>query len=152
MKHNENLISAHHNYLVNGMLSPGFVLGDPNSGDDFYFLADLVLPGEGTPRISARMFDVHGTFLMELKWNRIGENPGNCSYKPTPDGFRILYSTGETLLEVKTLKFPNGYLTHTQGMLYDKEGKLRMEPADDGIRVNGGVRLALDSPFAFLRG
>jgi len=42
----ESKISAHHNYLVNDMLTPGFVVGDPGSGKGFYFLADFVLPGE----------------------------------------------------------------------------------------------------------
>ena len=127
MEHKKNLISAHHNYLVSRMLSPEFVLGDPNSTDDFYFFAELVLPGESTPRISARIFDVHGNFLLELKWNRIVKNPGNCSHQPTPDGFLLLYRAGETLLEVKTLNFPKGHLTRIHGSLYDRDGNIRME-------------------------
>ena len=78
INHRESLISAHHNYLVNSMLSPGFILGDPNSQDDFWFLADMVLPGESTPRISGRLYDSQGLFLLELNWNKIGENPGQC--------------------------------------------------------------------------
>ena len=89
MKHLESRISAHHNYLVNNVLTPGFALGHPGKKRDFYFLADVVLPGESTPRISGRLFDAHGDLLLELNWNRIGENPGGCSYRSTPGGFRI---------------------------------------------------------------
>lgn len=149
MKHRESLISAHHNYLVNDMLSPGFVLGDLNLQENFFFLADLVLPGESTPRISACLFDSQGIFLMELNWNRIGENPGHCSYQSTSEGFRILYSSGDPLLEVSTRNFPNGYLTIIQGKLYDRDGKLRMEPSYEGIRVYGEALLSLESPFSF---
>lgn len=149
MKHREGLISAHHNYLVNNMLSPGFVLGDPNSSKDFYFLADLVLPGESTPRIFARLFDTMGIFLLDLNWNRIGENPGRCRYQSTSGGFCILYPSGELLLEVHTQKFPNGYLTRIQGRLHDHEGKLRMEPTYESMQVYGEANLALDAPYLY---
>jgi hypothetical protein len=46
LKQRESLISAYHNYLVNNMLSPGFYAGIPYSATDFYFLADIMLPGE----------------------------------------------------------------------------------------------------------
>ena len=147
MEYRESLISAHHNYLVNRMLSPGFFLGDPRSNDGFFFLADLVLPGESTPRISARLFDDSGFFLVELRWNRIGKNPGGCSYQSTAGGFRLLSETGESLIEVNTESFARGYLTRIQGRLYDESGALRMEPAYDGIKVYGEGRLALDAPF-----
>lgn len=149
MKHKESLISAHHNYLINNTLSPGFVLGDPNSKEGFYFLADFVLPGESTPRISARLFDTQALFLLELNWNRIVENPNNCPYQSTPGGFRILYPSGEPLLEVDTQTFPLGYLTRIQGKLFDGEAKLRMEPSYDGSQVYGETNLALDVPFQF---
>jgi hypothetical protein len=46
VKFRESKISAHHNYLVNDLLTPSFVVGDPNSGKAFYFLADLVIEPE----------------------------------------------------------------------------------------------------------
>jgi hypothetical protein len=147
LKHRESLISAHHNYLVNNMLSPGFVLGDPGSKEGFYFLADLVLPGESTPRISARLFDGSGGLLLELSWNRITENPGSCSHQSISGGFRLLHPSGESLMEVHTRSFANGYLTRIQGRLHDQEGTLRMEPSYEGIQVHGDARLALDSPY-----
>ena len=149
INHRESLISAHHNYLVNSMLSPGFILGDPNSQDDFWFLADMVLPGESTPRISARLYDSQGIFLLELSWNRIGENPGQCDYQSGSEGFRIAYPSGEPLFSVDTQKFPKGYLTRIQGKLHDKEGRLRMEPSYEGIQVYGKADLTLEAPFHF---
>jgi len=149
MKHRESLLSAHHNYLVNNMLSPGFVLGDPGSQDDFYFLADLVLPGESTPRVSARLFDEGGHLLFELKWNRMGENPGRFSYQSTPGGFCVLNLSGQSLLNVDTKKFANGYLTHIQGRLYDRRGRLRLETSHESIQVHGEATLALNAPYVF---
>jgi hypothetical protein len=123
------------------------VIGDPGGGGEFYFLADLVLPGEGTPRISARLFDREGQPLLVLKWNRIVENPGKSTKRYIPDGFGISYASGEPLLEVRTKKFPNGYLTRIQGVLYDRAGSLRMEPTHDGIKIYGEAQLALEGPY-----
>jgi len=147
MKHKESLISAHHNYLVNTMISPGFILGKPGSKNDFYFLADLVPQGESAPRISAYLFDSQGSFILGLKRNNIIENQGHCSYKTTPGGFQILYPSKEPLLTVNTQTFTNGYLTRVQGKLYDEAGKLRMEPFYEDIHVYGEARLNLDTPF-----
>lgn len=149
MKHKESLISAHHNYLVNNMLTPGFVLGDPHSETDFWLLADVVLPGESTARISGRLFDTEGRFLLQLDWNRIGENPGRCSFHAGTGGFRIVHPSGESLLTVHTQHFANGYLTRIEGRLHDREGRLRMEPSSEGIQVHGEALLTLHEPFRF---
>ncbi|MFH1479626.1 MAG: hypothetical protein ABIG67_00015 [Pseudomonadota bacterium] len=151
LKHKESVISAHHNYLVDNMLMPGFVLGDPNSFKDFHFLADLVLPGESTPRVSGRLFDSQGVCLLELNWNRIMENPGQCTYQSTSGGFYILLPSGEPLLKVNTQKFANGYLTRIQGRLHDQRGSIRMEMLYDSIQVHGEAPLLLDAPFVFSR-
>ena len=71
LKFKENLVSAHHNYLVNQMLSPGFSLGDSDSKDEFYFLADVVRPGESEPRIYSRLYDAQGA-LSVIKPRKIG--------------------------------------------------------------------------------
>jgi len=147
MKDTESLISAHHNYLVNNVLTPGFILGDPSSKDTFYLLADVVLPGESTPRFSARLFDNRGCFLLELDWNRIRRNSGRCPYQSLPGGFRILYDSGDPLLSVRTESFPNGYLTHIQGKLYDQNAKVRMETSYAGIRVYGEAQLSIQVPY-----
>jgi hypothetical protein len=147
MEHKESLVSAHHNYLLNNMLTPGFVLGDPDSQEGFYFVADFVPRSKTAPCISARLFNRQGLFLLEMESNGITQNPGHCSSAPTPGGFRVLYPTGDILFEVNTQKFANGYLTRIQGTLYDSEGRLRMEPSSGGNRVHGKTRLVLRTSF-----
>ena len=147
IEYGESKISAHHNYLVNNVLTPGFVVGDRDSQNDFYFLADLVYPGESTPRISARLLDEKGVFLVELNWNRMIKNPGSCSYGSITEGFRIMRPSGETLLEVRTQSFPNGYLTRITARLFDENGVLRMEPMGESIQVHGMSELVLEMPF-----
>jgi hypothetical protein len=148
----ESTISAYHNYLVNDVLTPGFLVGNPNSQKDFFFLADLILPGEKAPRISARLLDRNGACLVELYENGIRENPGGCVHQPVPGGSRILFSSGATLLEITTENYPNGDLTKIRARLFDEMGHLRMEPVGESIRVYGEARLVLDSPFASSRG
>jgi hypothetical protein len=147
VKFKESKISAHHNYLVNDLLTPGFAVGDPNSQNAFYFLADLVLPGESTPRISARIMDEKGDLLLELNWNRIGENPAKCDYHPLQGGFKILRPPNEPLLEVLTQNFPRGHLTRIKARLLDENGDLRVEPLGESIQVHGEAKLVLDTPF-----
>jgi len=149
IKYRESNISAHHNYLVNTMLTPGFTVGNPEAGQGFYFLADIVLSGESTPRISTRIMDRRGHLLTHLRWNRIHENPGKCIYESVPGGFRILSGSGEILLTVCTESFPNGYLTRVSAQLFNEKGDLRIEASSDGIRVHGEADLALSSPFIF---
>ena len=144
----ESKISAHHNYLVNDLLTPGFVLGNPNSRDGFYFLADVVHPEQGTPRISGRLMNEQGDFLLELDQNRIGENPFGCTHHPLPGGFRILHPSDEPLLEVVTQVFPRGHLTRIKARLFDEQGDLRMEPLGNSIQVHGESKLVLDTPFS----
>jgi hypothetical protein len=117
IKYREGKISAHHNYLVNQALTPGFALGDPNSKNSFYFLADFVPPEERPPRISAGLLDEEGTLLLELRVNRMDKNPGKCTYQSLSGGFQILHPSGKTLLEVRTDIFPRGYLTRINARL-----------------------------------
>ena len=130
------------------MLTPGFVVGDPKSQNGFYFLADLVLPGESTPRISARIVEEQGDLLLELIWNRILKNPGKCIHQPIPGGFQILYSTGKSILEVHTQGFANGYLTRIKARLLDGAGNIRVEPLGESIQIRGEAISAIESPFA----
>lgn len=143
----ESLVSAHHNYLVNGSLTPGFVLGDPSSEDGFWFLADMLLPEECTARISGRFFDPGGRFFLLINRNEIVENPQGYSCRHRSGGLRILHPSGEPILSVYTRHFANGYLTRLEGRLYDEEGEPRMETVYGGIQVYGEARLSLNSPF-----
>jgi hypothetical protein len=147
MEYRESYISAHHNYLVNGMLAQGFVVGDPSSSNGFFLLADIVPFSETTPRISARLMDEETHPLLEFEVNRIGENPGKCSIEPTLDGYRMLRSSGDALIEVSTRAFTNGYLTFIKARLFDEHGHLRVEPRDKSIWVHGGHYLSLAAPI-----
>jgi hypothetical protein len=144
----ESRISAHHNYLVNDMLTPGFLVGDARGASCFYFLGDLVLPGERTARISCRLLGGEGQPVVTIRWNRIAENPGKCVHQPGQNGFRILGSDREPILEVRTETFANGFLTKIRGRLTDEKGALRMEPMGESIRVYAPTRLVLEEPFA----
>lgn len=143
----ESLVSAHHNYLVNGLLTPGFVLGDPSSPNGFWFLADMLLPGECTARISGRFFDPGGRFLFLMNRNEMRENPLGFSLRHQSGGLHILSPSGESIMSLYTRHFANGYLTRLEGRLYDDEGKPRMEPVYGGVQVYGEARLSLHSPF-----
>lgn len=147
MNFKESLLSAHHNYIVNGLMTPGFVLGNPRSLDGFWFLADMLLPGESTARISGRFFDPEGRFFLLMKDNEIIEDPQGYSCLRRSEGLAVVSPSGEPILNVYTRHFANGYLTRLEGRLYDEEGKPRMEPVYGGIQVYGEARLALQSPF-----
>lgn len=147
MQFKQSAVSAHHNYLVNDLLTPGFVLGNPEREGGFWFLADVVPPGTSTPRISGRLFDMNGDFLLEFAANEIVLNPGGCNCQAGPSGLRLSYASGEPLLGVHTQVFANGYLTRIQGKLFDETGTLRMEPSYDGVQVYGDARLSLNEPL-----
>ncbi len=108
LKFKESLVSAHHNYLVNQMLSPGFVLGNPDSKDDFYFLADVVRPGESEPKIYSRLYDAQGNFILETEPKRILENPLGCLRQPFPGGYRIVLPSGSPFSVFKPRALPTG--------------------------------------------
>jgi hypothetical protein len=152
IKYRQSTISAHHNYLINGMLMQGFVVGNPNSHEGFFLVADIVPPGETSPHISARLMDENAHALLELAPTRIVKNPGQCSHQVTADGFRIHRSSGEAVLEVRTRVFTNGYLTLMQARLFDEHGNLRVEPLGESIQVHGEVLLPLETPFVSSHG
>lgn len=140
-------LSAHHNYWINEIATPGFIMGDPCVPGAFYFLADLVLPGEKTHRIHARLFDEKGDMLTEIVWNRIGKNPGRAVYELVEGGFRITRPDGVLLVEIWTREFTNGFMTFIRGNFYDNHGALRMEPGSDCSRIVGKAHMTLETPF-----
>jgi hypothetical protein len=135
MNYRESLISSHHNYLIDQMLTPGFVLGEADRKDDFWLLADVLLPEEKVPILSGRFYDQEGRFLAALKGPEMIGNPGRCVFQATGEGFQLFYPSGEVLLAVRTEAFANGYLTRIQGKLFDRKGVLCMEPSFDSARV-----------------
>ena len=142
-KYRESQVSAYHNYLVNDMLTPGFLVGDMATSENFYFLADPLSPGEDTARISCRLLAENDQLLLELRANHITENPGGCSFQSIPGGFRILDSSEDSLLEVRTHQFTNGLMTRIKTKLFDEQGTLRIEPLGESIQVYGEANLVL---------
>jgi len=147
IKFRESRVRAHHNYLVNAMLTPGFLVGNREAQKGFYFLAAPLSPDENDPRVYGRIMDEKGILLAELKGNGIGENPGGCVTQPVPGGFRIADPSGGSLLEIRTQQFPYGLLTRIKTKLFDEEGVLRVEPLGDSIQVHGESILVLDEPM-----
>jgi len=147
IEYRESIVSAYHNYLVNDMLTPGFLVGDPNSQNSFFFLADLVQPGQTPPRISARLLDKQGKCLVELNENEIRENPGGCIQRTVPGGSCILLPSKATLLETNTRSFANGYLTTIKATLLDEKGNPRIEPLGESVQIQGEAELNLGSPL-----
>lgn len=145
----ESRVSAHHNYLVNDRLTPGFVAGNPNSNNGFFFLADFLLPGQDTPLISARLVNEEGDTLLKLSLNNIVDNPAGYTNQFLPRGFRIIDSSSEPLLEVLTQDFPLGHLTRIKARLFDEHGDLRISPLGESIQVHGEAKLILEAPFSF---
>jgi Leucine-rich repeat (LRR) protein len=144
IKYRESQVSAYHNYLVNDMLTPGFLVGDRDRSEGFYFLAHPLSPDESPARISGRLLNEKGLFLLELDSNQITENPGGCSLQSIPGGFRVMDSTDESLLEVRTHNFTNGLLTRIKAKLFDEHGDLRIEPLGESIQIHGTATLVLE--------
>ena len=86
--------------------------------------------------------------MVTIHWNRIVENPARCVHQPGQNGFRILRHDQESILEVRTETFANGFLTKVRARLLDEKGMLRMEPMGESIQVHGPGRLILEEPFA----
>jgi len=145
----ESRISSYHNYLINEMLTPGFLLGEQEQGDDFWLLADVLQPGERKPYLSGRLYGPEGDFLLRLRGSEIVENPGNCLLRTVAEGFRLLYPSGEELLALYTELFANGSVSRIQGRLYDRERALRMAPSFESARVFGALQWMLERPLRF---
>ena len=146
MEFRESRISSYHNYLINQMLTPGFLLGEPERVDDFWLLADVLLPGERKPYLSGRLYGPEGEFLLHLRGGEMVENPGDCLLRTVAEGFRLLSPSGEELLTLHTEVFANGSVTRIQGRLYDREGAVCMEPSFESARVFGAVQWMLHRP------
>lgn len=149
VKFRESFVSAYHNYFVNRMLTPGFILGEPDDRDDFWLVADYVPPERKPPFLSGRFYDAGGGLLLTMEGNEILENPGGCLLEPLADRLRLIAPSGEVLLAVQCEVFANGFLSRVQGKLYDRKGSLRMEPSFESARVFGEAQWGLCSPVRF---
>jgi hypothetical protein len=143
----ESVISAYHNYRVNGMICSGFVLGDPDADQGFYFLADMVEPPQTRPSISARLFDRSSAMTVEILANHIITNPGGIVQISTPSGYRLLGPAKKIILEVSTRRLTNSYGTSLKARLVDEHGKRRMEPQAQGVAIYDAAIIGLKHPF-----
>ena len=143
------IISAYHNYLVNGFLVAGFQLGEPRE-DRFLFQALPIEPQEGRPipLISARLFTPLGQPLLQIDRGTAMKNPGPSMWRKTRSGFLIRTPAGKPLLSIRTVAFRNCYCTCFAGTLYDDRG----DPVASGTWKTFTVRsdiplIALDHPI-----
>ena len=118
------VISAYHNYMVNGSLLAGFQLGEI-SGDKFFFQAFPIEPEDEKPQplVSANLFDPSGGLILRLDKSRTVGPQGLSKLRRTKSGFFIRSSDGKTMLSIRTFAFKNCYCTHIAGILYDERGR-----------------------------
>jgi hypothetical protein len=143
----ESIISAYHNYRVNGMISSGFVIEDPISNQGFYFLADVMEPPNTRPNISARLFDEAGALLVELRANQIINNPGGITQSFMSYGYRLSGPDKKLIMDVNTRRLTNSYMTSLSARLVDEHGRLRMEPQAHGVVIYDAAILGLKNPL-----
>jgi len=118
------VISAYHNYMVNGSLLAGFQLGEI-SKDTFFFQALPVEPDEGKPLplVSATLFDPSGRLILRLDKSRPVNPQGPSKLRRTKSGFSIRSFDGKTMLSIRTFAFKNCYCTRMTGTLCDERGR-----------------------------
>lgn len=139
----ESRVSAYHNYLINGMLIPGMLIGGEKGGNGFYLLFDFVSPGGRMPLVNATIYGPQKDILARIKENELIENPGACSLHFRKGDFALSGPDNKAILVAKTHEFTNGYLTTINARLYDENGILRVEPLDNSIQVHGKANTAL---------
>jgi len=139
------VISAYHNYMVNGSLLAGFRLGEVRE-DRFFFEAFPIEPEDGRPQplVSANLFDPSGGLVLRLDKSRTAGSHGLSKLRRTKSGFFIRSSEGKAMLSVRTFAFKNCYCTRIAGILYDEEG--RPVASGDGETFRTRVDIPLIQP------
>jgi len=119
------VISAYHNYIVNGLPVAGFQIGKAGK-DRFFFHAPPVEPGNGKPQplITVNLFDSAGQPLLEIHDGLVVQNFGTLKSRKTKTGLSIRTPDGSPLFAFETIAFRNSYHTRFAGTLYDEQGKL----------------------------
>lgn len=122
---NQFVISAYHNYMVNGSLVAGFQIGKP-AKDRFFFYAPPIKPENDKPQplISASLFDGKGQPLLHIDNRLVVQNPGRLKLRKTRAGLSIRTPHGNPFFAFETLAFRNSYYTRFAGTLYDERGRL----------------------------
>ena len=147
IKTKESKISAFHNYLINSMLSPGLLTGNPHTGNAFYLLFDVIEPGDKMPLVYATIYSSKKELMAKIRNNELIENPGRCTIHFDQGYFAVSGPDERVILVAKTQEFTNGYMTTISARLYDEKGILRVEPLGESIHVRGQESSVLSSPF-----
>ena len=133
------VISAYHNYMLNGLLVAGFQVGKPGK-DRFFFHAPPIIPENGKPQllISANLFDSLGQPILHIDNSLVVQNPGRSKFRKTKSGLSIRTPNGAPFFSFETIAFRNSYYTRFAGTLYDERGELIASGAwkDFVIHVN----------------
>ncbi len=137
---NRFVISAYHNYLVNGSLVAGFHLGKSGK-DQFFFRAPPLQPetAEPQPLISAYLFSRTGQPFVEIDNGLVVRNPGGLGFKKTKKGLSIQTPDGSPFFSYETLAFKNSYYTRFAGTLYDEHGVLMASGAWKDFVTHGNA-------------
>jgi hypothetical protein len=130
----ENLVSAYHNYLVEGRLRMGLTVGDPG-GEGFFFVAHPVRFGEPMPVVSARLFGRDGGFILEMQRNSLVQNPDGIALLETSGGWALVDGLLQTLFSVEVRAFDNCYMTVIRGTLFDPSGRAVLQGDDEGLHI-----------------
>lgn len=126
------IVSAYHNYLVDGKLEAELCVG---GGGDFFFQAHRLGPGERLPLVSGRFFGPDGEFLLEVHRNVLGRNPHGFSLLEMKGGWAIISTSLEAILSAQVLEFQKGLLSIVRGILYDARGCKVVYGDEHGLHV-----------------
>jgi hypothetical protein len=129
------LVSAYHNYLIDGRLRREVAAGDPLDPGGFFLVAHPVSQGDPMPILSGRFFDRNGEFLLRMERNDLTENPNGFSILETPGGWALMDTTMEALLSAEVRAFENGFLTVLRGVLFDPTGRPVVQGDDRGLHI-----------------
>ena len=96
--------NAYSNYLIDGVLTNAFAIGEIGSPDRFYLICSP--PNVGTPQqaiVSGVLCDASGKMLCRVERNALVANPGGCEIVHTNQpGFKVRDANGSVVLHVQT--------------------------------------------------
>jgi hypothetical protein len=141
------IVSAYHNYLVDGKLEAEFRV---ESQGGFFFQAHRLNPGDQLPVVSGRFFDPRGEFLLEVRRNVLAENPHGFSLLEMAKGWAMVSMDLEAILSAQILEFSRGLVSVIRGTLYDGEGRKVLFGDELGLHLTDGC-LARRVPVPGLR-
>ncbi len=132
----DNLVSAYHNYLVDGKLKMGLTVGDPEDPQRFFLVAHPVSVGDPMPIISGRFFDRHGGCVLQMERNRLVHNPDGIALLETTGGWTLMDVSLQTLFSVEVRSFDNCHMTVIRGTFFNHLGAPVLHGDEGGLRLS----------------